>query len=84
MRSKSDCDTLSQADPQVEGFTIADHRYIVKADGSEVLVHPASDPGEYDNLATQPAHAAALADCRHELLRRLLELERPLARTWPY
>ena len=61
-----------------------EHRYISKADGGEVLIELAGDPGEYHNLAADPGHAAALSDCRREMLRRLIAMERPLPRTWPY
>jgi len=59
-------------------------RYVVRADGDERLFDLSEDPGEYRNLAAVPAFAEALADCRKEMLSRLIELERPLPRQWAY
>ena len=60
------------------------YRYLINADGSEALWHIVTDPGEYHDVSDDPEHHSALADCRHQLLRRLLEIERPLERTWTY
>ncbi len=61
-----------------------DYRYLIHSDGSECLWHIETDPGEYVDLADDPAHQSALARCRRQLLERLLQMERPLARTWTY
>jgi arylsulfatase A-like enzyme len=61
-----------------------DFRYVVHADGRERLFDLRSDPGEYRDVADDPAYGAALAELRHALLRRLIERERPLRRIWPY
>ncbi len=61
-----------------------DYRYLIHSDGSECLWHIETDPGEYVDLANDPAHQSALARCRRQLLARLLQMERPLARTWAY
>ncbi len=61
-----------------------DYRYLIHSDGSECLWHIETDPGEYVDLADEPAHQSALARCRRQLLERLLQMERPLARTWAY
>lgn len=53
----------------------ADHRYLIHADGSEQLTDPAGNVVD---------DTAVLAEHRRLLLQRLLEGERPLARTWPY
>ena len=59
-------------------------RYVVQADGEEHLYDLAQDPLGYHDVAGEPESAVDLAQARHELLRRLLERERPLPRTWPY
>ena len=61
-----------------------DYRYLIHSDGSECLWHIKSDPGEYADLVNDPAHQPALARCRRQLLERLLQMERPLSRTWTY
>ena len=61
-----------------------DYRYVLHADGREMLWHLPSDPGAYRDVADDPAHADSLMRCRHLLLRRLLEMERPLPRAWTY
>ncbi len=60
------------------------YRYLVHADGRESLWDLPSDPGAYQDVAGSDAYADALAKCRHILLRRLLEIERPLPRSWTY
>ncbi len=59
-------------------------RYIARASGQEVLYDLSKEFGEYCDVAGEPAYAAALADLRHELLKRLLVRERPAPRTWTY
>jgi len=59
-------------------------RYLIEADGREALVDLDNDPGEYRDVAAEPGYAAALAEMRWRLLRRLVARERPLARTWTY
>ncbi|MDE2819883.1 MAG: sulfatase-like hydrolase/transferase [Chloroflexota bacterium] len=61
-----------------------DYRYLIHSDGRERLWHIETDPGEYADVVDEPAHQPALARCRHQLLARLLQMERPLARTWVY
>ena len=61
-----------------------DYRYLIHSDGSECLWHIKSDPGEYADVVNDPAHQPALARCRRQLLERLLQMERPLSRTWTY
>lgn len=61
-----------------------DYRYLIHSDGSECLWHIESDPGETVDVASDPTHSAALAECRRQLLERLVQMERPLARTWTY
>jgi arylsulfatase A-like enzyme len=60
------------------------YRYLVHDTGGECLWDLRSDPREYRDVANDPAYQPALAEHRLLLLQRLLELERPLPRTWPY
>ena len=60
------------------------YRYLVHADGSEKLWDLAADPGAYDDVAGVADYGEAQADCRRLLLARLLEIERPLPRSWTY
>ena len=60
------------------------HRYLIHADGNENLWDLQNDHHEYHDVATQPDYQAILAKHRKLMLGRLLKLERPLARTWPY
>lgn len=60
------------------------HRYLIHDDGQEALWQIDSDPSEYKNLATEASQAAVLAEHRHLLLQRLLQIERPLSKTWTY
>ena len=61
-----------------------DYRYLIHSDGRECLWHIRTDPGEYADVVNDPAHQPALARCRRQLLERLLQMERPLSRTWTY
>ena len=59
-------------------------RYIAHADGREELYDLAKPLGEYTDVAAEDAYADALADARAELIRHLIDMERPMPRTWPY
>ena len=59
-------------------------RYIARASGQEILFDLERPHGEYCDVAELPVYAQTLAELRHELLRRLIERERPLERVWPY
>lgn len=59
-------------------------RYLIQADGTEMMWDIESDPGEHKDVARNPAYAAALAEHRRLLVQKLLMIERPLPRTWPY
>ena len=59
-------------------------RYVVEADGGETLYDLWQDPGGYHDVTIDSAYAPTLAEARRELLRRLLERERPIPRTWAY
>ncbi len=60
------------------------YRYLIHADGSESLWDLQNDPHEYHDVTTEPDYQGMLAEHRRFMLTRLLGLERPLARTWPY
>ena len=59
-------------------------RYVAEADGTESLFDLAQDPGGYRDVASEAGYAGALAEMRRELIRRLIERERPIPRTWAY
>ena len=59
-------------------------RYLVHADGREGLWDLENDPYEYHDVAAEPAYRDVLAQHRKLLLEKLLSLERPLGRIWPY
>jgi arylsulfatase A-like enzyme len=58
--------------------------YLCESSGRESLWDLERDPGEYADVAGDPAYASALADLRRLLLQRLLENEQPLPRVWNY
>lgn len=60
------------------------YRYVIHADGREALWDVQTDPDEYRECAADAAYTEILAEQRRLLLQRLLELERPLPRAWPY
>ena len=62
----------------------AHFRYLVHADGRERLWNLEDDPHEYHDIAAEPAYREVLAEHRKLLLEKLLSLERPPGRTWPY
>ena len=59
-------------------------RYLVERDGSETLYDLVADPLGLTDIAADPAASPALSSCRTTLIRRLIERERPLDRTWTY
>jgi arylsulfatase A-like enzyme len=60
------------------------YRYIAKAEGQEQLFDLNMPFGEYHNVIDDSRYAIALADMRKQLISRLIDIERPLARTWNY
>lgn len=60
------------------------YRYLVERDGTEALYDLVADPRGITDIAADPAAADALSSCRMTLIRRLIERERPLDRTWTY
>lgn len=61
-----------------------EYRYIVHADGRELLFDLGRSFAEYHDVAPDADHRDVLAHMRHQLLRRIVEMERPLPRTWTY
>lgn len=59
-------------------------RYLVEANGSEKLFDLDEDPKEYHDVAGDAGYQAHLGEMRRRLIQRLLEIERPLPRTWTY
>ena len=59
-------------------------RYVAEASGVERLYDLDTDPWEYRDVAADPTYAGALADARKALLGRMLRIEQPLTREWPY
>ncbi len=60
------------------------YRYVARADGRECLFDLNAEFGEYRDVAGDPEQAPALSEMRGRLVQRLLEMERPLPRVWPY
>lgn len=64
---------------RMDGF-----RYVSEADGNEMLFDLEQDPMEYHNVAADAAYADQLAESRRRMLQRLIAMERPKPKTWPY
>lgn len=60
------------------------YRYLIHNDGTEKLWDMNIDPEAYHDVSDDPAYQSVLTDCRHQLITRLLKMERPLDRTWTY
>lgn len=59
-----------------------DYRYLVHEDGTEKLFQSSTDSGDYFDIASRSPEI--LCDMRTRLIRKLLNIERPQARTWTY
>ena len=59
-------------------------RYVAHADGQEFLYDLEAEWGDYRDVAGDSSYAPALAEVRRTLVRRLIEMERPRPRVWPY
>jgi arylsulfatase A-like enzyme len=62
----------------------AKYRYVLYADGRELLFDLESDPHGYHNMADDPDLREILAELRHQMLKRLIQIERPLRPVWAY
>lgn len=60
------------------------YRYVSYADGREMLFDLEKDPHGYRNLAGEAGYADILAELRHEMLKRLIQIERPIRPVWAY
>ncbi len=60
------------------------YRYVAREGGREELYDLHRDLGEYYNIADDPSCAAVLSEMRGELVRRMIRMERPIPRVWPY
>ena len=67
-----------------KSLRMEDLRYVAEVDGGESLFDLSDDPRGYHDVADDPACAEALGEARRELIRRLIEKERPLPRAWAY
>lgn len=67
-----------------KAFRTPRYRYLIHAGGHEKLWDLQHDPGEYVDVANDTTYRDVLAEQRRLLLQRLIEIERPLPRTWPY
>jgi len=62
----------------------ADYRYLIHADGRELLWDLTKDPQEYQDVANDADYQSILAHHRRLLLQKLLTMERPRPRIWAY
>ncbi|MBI2302070.1 MAG: sulfatase-like hydrolase/transferase [Armatimonadetes bacterium] len=60
------------------------YRYVAEANGTERLFDLTTDPWEYHDVSADPGHAEALDAARRALIRRMIRIEQPLQREWPY
>ena len=60
------------------------YRYVTHAEGQEFLYDLSAEWGEYRDVSDDPDHADALAEHRHLLIKRLVEMEKPRKKTWGY
>ncbi len=95
LQGQSLLSALEGGDPSTRGVALTEMhgwktlrtdnlRYVVEADGKEMLFDLDADPHAYVDVAGSENYATTLADVRHQLLQRLLDRERPEARVWPY
>jgi arylsulfatase A-like enzyme len=64
---------------RMDGF-----RYVALAGGEEHLYDLSEDPWEYRDVVHEANYRDALTEARHALVRRMIEIEQPLPREWPY
>jgi hypothetical protein len=57
---------------------------VVNADGSERLYDMEKDPHGLRDVAKAPQYSNRLQEARLSLLGRMLRIEQPLKREWPY
>lgn len=59
-------------------------RYVAEANGKESLFDLNKDPMEYNNVAENATYTEDLCEMRRLLIKRMLNIEAPLPREWPY
>jgi len=69
---------------RVKALRTARYYYVSYADGRELLFDLEKDAQGYHNVANEPAYAQPLAEVRHRMLQHLMQMERPIPRTWAY
>lgn len=83
------------ADTPGDGYGLTEHtrwkslrmpryRYVAEADGTERFFDLRRDPWEYRDVSDDPEYTAKLAEARAALIGRMLRIEQPIAREWPY
>ncbi len=74
----------SAAGQSWRAWRTSDRRYLLHADGREMLLDLTQPFGEYDDVASDPNYASDLATLRHELATKMIDAHRPLRKTWAY
>ena len=59
-------------------------RHVAEADGVESLFDLRQDAHAYHDVRGDPDYTPAMAELRHEMIRRLIDRERPIPRAWAY
>lgn len=59
-------------------------RYVVHADGREFLYDLRDELGQYRDVSDLADYRHVIAEHRNLLLQRLIDMERPIPRVWPY
>ncbi len=67
-----------------KSFRTERFRYVAHADGREFLYDLDQEWGDYRDVSDRSEYAGNLAEVRKEVIQRLIEMERPRARVWPY
>ena len=86
---------LQGADRPVKPVALTEHhgwkslrserfRYVVQNNGREHLYDLDAEWGDYRDIADRTEFNTAKSEMRHFLLQRMMEMERPLPRIWPY
>lgn len=69
---------------QWRNIRTADFRYLCESDGKEGLYDIRTDPAQYHNLAGEPEYQDELSRMRKLMLQRMIEINQPIPRVWPY
>ena len=60
------------------------YHYVANADGTELLFDKDSDPNEYNDISGSSEGREVLYEMRALLIKRMLRIENPLKRDFPY